>query len=104
MPLTTITKHDSSPNIHQTNTTLRNSSKEDMTAIVEAAFSARHIDPRRTKLGRDIVFRKGDPCNNHDLVCLVCLLSLMPPNSNHTNHGNNLTFSRADDICAPQHC
>lgn len=42
--------------------------KEEMTAIVAASFSSQNISPHRTKLGRDVVFRKGDPCNNHDLV------------------------------------
>eukprot|EP00614_Pseudopedinella_elastica_P015233 CAMPEP_0172584816 /NCGR_PEP_ID=MMETSP1068-20121228/4394_1 /TAXON_ID=35684 /ORGANISM="Pseudopedinella elastica, Strain CCMP716" /LENGTH=802 /DNA_ID=CAMNT_0013379117 /DNA_START=74 /DNA_END=2482 /DNA_ORIENTATION=- len=42
--------------------------KTDMEAIIGSAFSARNINPKRTKIGRDVIFRKGDPSNNHDLV------------------------------------
>jgi hypothetical protein len=33
--------------------------KNDMETIIGAAFAARSIDPKMTKLGRDIIFRKG---------------------------------------------
>mmetsp|Transcript_13606 Transcript_13606/g.27862 ORF Transcript_13606/g.27862 Transcript_13606/m.27862 type:complete len:1028 (-) Transcript_13606:78-3161(-) len=42
--------------------------KEDMEILVRDAFAARNINPKRTKIGRDVVFRKGDPTENHDLV------------------------------------
>jgi len=42
--------------------------KEDMQAIVGNAFTERAINPQRTKIGRDVIFRKGDPSDNHDLV------------------------------------
>ena len=42
--------------------------KTDMEQIIGAAFAERSINPKRTKIGRDVVFRKGNPCSNHDLV------------------------------------
>ena len=43
-------------------------SKEDMESITSSAFAERGILPHRTKVGRDIIFRRGDPCCAHDLV------------------------------------
>ena len=42
--------------------------KTDMETIIGAAFAERSISPKRTKIGRDVVFRKGDPTLSHDLV------------------------------------
>ena len=42
--------------------------KEAMEGLIGAAFAERGIHPKQTRLGHDIVFRRGDPTNNHDLV------------------------------------
>ena len=43
-------------------------SKEEMEAITSNAFAERGVLPHRTKVGRDVIFRRGDPCQAHDLV------------------------------------
>jgi len=35
---------------------------------ISSAFRERNVNPKMTKIGRDVVFRKGDPCKAHDLV------------------------------------
>lgn len=42
--------------------------KEEMEELTREAFSERGITGERTKVGRDVIFRKGDPCSAHDLV------------------------------------
>ena len=44
--------------------------KENMEILVADAFAQRDISVLlgRTKIGRDMIFRKGDPTQNHDLV------------------------------------
>jgi hypothetical protein len=42
--------------------------KEAMEAMLHKAFAERGISPKYTLIGRDVICRKGDPCNNHDLV------------------------------------
>merc|ERR1740117_1835347 len=42
--------------------------KEEMDEILEEAFNARGINPKRTRVGWDVVCRVGDPCSVHDLV------------------------------------
>lgn len=39
-----------------------------MQKTVREAFAQRGIEPHFTKIGKDVVFRTGDPSNNHDLV------------------------------------
>jgi hypothetical protein len=43
-------------------------SKKDMEEAVKAAFSSRNVGPRYNKVGHDVVFRKGNPSDTHDLV------------------------------------
>jgi len=43
-------------------------SKQAMASSLEAAFRARNISPWRTRLGKDVVLRFGDPTSAHDLV------------------------------------
>ena len=43
-------------------------SKEEMEAITSNAFAERGVLPHRTKVGRDVIFRRGNPCHAHDLV------------------------------------
>lgn len=45
--------------------------KEVMQQIVADAFAGRAIDPRQTRIGEDVVFRKGDPTNNHDRTFII---------------------------------
>ena len=42
--------------------------KEEMEALTRSTFAERGVSSKRTKVGRDIIFRKGDPCSAHDLV------------------------------------
>lgn len=42
--------------------------KEEMDALLETALSERGIDPRRTRVGRNIICRVGDPTDVHDLL------------------------------------
>ena len=45
-----------------------NLSKEDMHDLLEQAFAERGINPRRTKVGQNIICRIGDPTNVNDLI------------------------------------
>ena len=42
--------------------------KQEMTDMINDAFSERCIKQKRTKVGRDVIFRVGDPTSAHDLV------------------------------------
>lgn len=42
--------------------------KAEMTTLVDIAFKENFIQPKYTRLGKDVIFRKGDPCLQHDLV------------------------------------
>ena len=42
-------------------------SKEEMEEVTSNAFAERGVLPHRTKVGRDVVFRRGNPCNAHDV-------------------------------------
>jgi hypothetical protein len=39
--------------------------KQEIETIIQHTFSKRGICPKRTKLGRDVVFRFGNPCEAH---------------------------------------
>jgi len=43
-------------------------SKAEMQAIMIATFAARNLEHKYARMGLDVVFRTGDPANNHDLV------------------------------------
>jgi hypothetical protein len=45
-----------------------NISKEKMEDILKKAFSEAKVRSRRTKIGRDVLIRKGDPTTTHDLL------------------------------------
>lgn len=42
--------------------------KEEMHDILERAMLERGIDPRRTRIGHNVICRVGDPTNPHDLI------------------------------------
>jgi hypothetical protein len=42
--------------------------KATMETLIISAFNERNISPEKTKIGRDVVFRRGDPTQSHDLV------------------------------------
>jgi hypothetical protein len=43
-------------------------SKKWMEDMIKAAFAARNVGHKHTRVGHDVVFRQGDPSDTHDLV------------------------------------
>ena len=58
----------SSPVVAAPVVVLSSKPKAEVEALIADIFTRRGIDPKYTKLGRDVVVRCGDPCGAHDLV------------------------------------
>jgi hypothetical protein len=53
--------------------------KEEMEELTRSTFAERGVSSKRTKVGRDIIFRKGDPCSAHDLVRVAAHVRIRLP-------------------------